>query len=190
MLTVPIRAWLFVLAISAGLAGTSAVDLNGHPIEQLAPAGTRAIVLFFAASDCPISNRYIPEIQHLAKELEPLGVRVWFVYPNPSDNAGVIRAHNAEFAINTYTALDTKQKLVQMARVTTTPEAAIFIPEAAGLREVYRGRIDDRYLALGTERPQATQHDLEEAIRAVLAHKPVPQPGGPPIGCSIVTLRP
>jgi hypothetical protein len=57
------------------------------------------------------------------------------------------------------------------------------------LREVYRGRIDDRYLSIGQERPQPQQHDLEAAISATLADKPVPQSGGPPIGCSIVSLQ-
>jgi hypothetical protein len=187
-------ASLLVLAMGAGLRGTLAVDLNGRPVEQLAPAGTRAVVLFFAASDCPISNRYIPEVQRLAMEVEPLGVRVWFVYPNPGDNAAVVRAHDADYAINTdsaaYTVLDTRQTLVKMAHVTITPEAAIFVPEGSELHQVYRGRIDDRYLSLGTERPQATHHDLEEAVRAVVAGRPVPQPGGPTVGCSIVPLQP
>ena len=40
-------------------------------IGQIAPAGTKAVVLFFAASDCPISNRYIPEIERLDGELRP-----------------------------------------------------------------------------------------------------------------------
>lgn len=179
-MTVLIRTLLLALA----------VDLNGRPVSQLAPPGARAVVLFFAASDCPISNRYVPEIQRLTKQFEPLGVRVWFVYPNPGDDAEVIRAHDLEFSITANTALDTGQNLMQMAHVTVTPEAAVFVPQDGKLRQVYRGRIDDRYLALGTERPQATRHDLEEAIRAVLAGKPVPQPGGPPIGCSIVTLHP
>jgi hypothetical protein len=182
--------WISFLAMRAGFPGTFAVDLNGNPITQLAPAGTRAVVLFFAASDCPISNRYIPEMQRMAKQFEPLGVRVWFVYPNPEENANAIRAHNLEFAITAKTALDIKQSLVQLAHVTVTPEVAVLVPEGPGLHEVYRGRIDDRYLALGTERPQAMHHDLEEAIRAVLANKSVPQPGGPPIGCSIVALQP
>ncbi len=181
-----LRVGLLALATTTTLA----VDLDGRPITQLAPAGARAVVLFFAASDCPISNRYIPEIQRLTRQFEPLGVRVWFVYPNPGDTAKVVRAHDQEFSITAHTALDNKQTLAQMAHATTTPEAAVFIPEGGGLHEVYRGRIDDRYLALGTERPQATRHDLEEAIRAVLAGKSVPQPGGPPVGCSMVTLQP
>jgi hypothetical protein len=160
-----------------------AVDLNGRPVTELAPPGARAVVLFFAASDCPVSNRYIPEI-------ERLGVKVWFVYPNPGDNPNVVRAHDREYSITASTALDNTQSLTRMAQVTTTPEAAVFVPRNGALREVYRGRIDDRYLSLGTERPQATHHDLEEAIRAVLAGKLVPQPGGPPVGCSIVTLHP
>jgi hypothetical protein len=167
-----------------------AVDLNGHPVTELAPPGARAVVLFFAASDCPVSNRYIPEIERLTKQFEPFGVKVWFVYPNPADNANVVRAHDREFSMNANTALDTKQSLTRMAQVTTTPEAAVFVPRNGTLHEVYRGRIDDRYLSLGTERPQATRHDLEEAIRAVLAGKLVPQPTGPPVGCSIVTLHP
>jgi hypothetical protein len=102
----------------------------------------------------------------------------------------VIRAHNAQYAITANTALDTTQNLVRMAHATTTPEAVILLPQGGELHEVYRGRIDDRYLSLGSERPQATHHDLEVAIRAVLAEKPVPQPGGPPVGCSIMPLQP
>ena len=178
------RVWLLALA-----ATTSAVDLDGRPVTLVSP-GTRAVVLFFAASDCPISNRYVPEMQRLADQFEPEGVRVWFVYPNPGDTTEVVRAHNLEFSITRHTALDTQQSLTRRARATTTPEAAVFVPQGEELREVYRGRIDDRYVTLGTERPQATRHDLEDAIRAVLANKPVPQPGGPPVGCSIVTLQP
>jgi hypothetical protein len=186
LMTAFIRVWLLAMATTT----TFAVDLDGRPVTQLALPGSRAVVLFFAASDCPISNRYVPEMQRLTRQFEPSGVRVWFVYPNPGDSAKVVRAHDQEFSITANTALDNKQSLTQMAHATTTPEAAVFIPEGGGLREVYRGRIDDRYLSLGTERPQATRHDLEDAIRAVLAGKPVPQPGGPPIGCSIVTLQP
>jgi len=189
-MTLLIRASLLALAMGAGLTGPLAIDVNGHPVTDLAPPGARAVVLFFAASDCPISNRYIPEVQRIAKQFELLGVRVWFVYPNPGDDAKAVRAHDVEFAITASTALDTRQTLTRMAQVTITPEAAVFVPQGTSLHEVYRGRIDDRYLALGLERPQATHHDLEEAIRAVLADKPVPQPAGPPIGCSIVTRQP
>ena len=174
---VPTAAWA---------AQPLATDLKGDPVNRLAAAGARAVVLFFAASDCPISNRYIPEIERLDRAYSPDGVRFWWVYPNPTDTQGVVRSHDAQFDIQGNIALDTEQRLTHMAHATITPEVAIFVPSGDQLREVYRGRIDNRYLSLGQERPQATRHDLEDAIRAVLAGKPVPEPGGPPVGCSIV----
>jgi hypothetical protein len=129
MTTMLIRASLLALAVVAGLTGPLAIDVDGHPVTDLAPSGVRAVVLFFAASDCPISNRYIPEIQRIAKQFDPLGVRVWFVYPNPGDDAKVIRAHDLEFAITANTALDTEQTLTRMAQATITPEVASLFPK-------------------------------------------------------------
>jgi hypothetical protein len=174
------------LSLGAQAAEPFGRDLNGDPIEQIAPAGTRAVVLFFAASDCPIANRYVPEMERLDREFTPEGVHFWWVYPNAADTAAVVRRHDEQFGIHADAVLDTEQRLTRMAHATMTPEVAVFLPTAAALREVYRGRIDDRYLALGQERPAATQHDLETAIRAALAGRPVPKPGGPAVGCSIV----
>jgi hypothetical protein len=174
---------LSMFALAAEPFGT---DLNGHPIEQLVPPGAKAVVLFFAASDCPISNRYIPEIERLDHEFGPHGVHFWWVYPNPGDTAAVVRRHEEQFDLHADSVLDTEQRLTRMAHATITPEVAVFLVTAEGLREVYRGRIDDRYVTLGQERPAATQHDLELAIRAVLVDRTVPKPGGPAVGCSIV----
>jgi hypothetical protein len=56
------------------------------------------------------------------------------------------------------------------AHATTTPEAAIFLVEGNGLREFYLGRIDDRYLDIGQERPHALQLQQDHAqARANLA---------------------
>jgi hypothetical protein len=177
---------LLSLSLSAWAAQPLGTDLSGRPVDRLAPPGSRVIVLFFAGSDCPISNRYIPEIERLSRQFGSYGVHFWWVYPNPADSADVVRHHQDDFHINGEAVLDTQQRLTRMAHVTVTPEVAIFVPAAAGLREVYRGRIDNRYVALGQERPSATRHDMEDAIRAVLADRVVPRPGGPAVGCSIV----
>jgi hypothetical protein len=174
------------LSMFARAAESLGTDLNGHPVEQIAPPGTKAVVLFFVASDCPISNRYIPEIERLDHEFAPQGVHFWWVYPNPGDTTAVVRRHAEQFDLHADAVLDTEQRLTRMAHATITPEVAVFISTAEGLREVYRGRIDNRYVALGRERQAATRHDLEMAIRAVLANRTVPKPDGPAVGCSIV----
>lgn len=180
---------------ACGLAGAQAgwygTDLSGRPVTEIALPGTRVVVLFFAASDCPISNRYLPEIDRLRHEFGAGGgAQFWEVYPNPGDTAAVVREHRAEADDQADILLDPEQSLVSKAQVTVTPEAAVFVRDGNALREVYHGRIDDRYLDLGSERPRAFRHDLENAIAAALDNKTVAQPGGPPVGCSIVTRKP
>jgi thiol-disulfide isomerase/thioredoxin len=184
-----LRAWIGLLicvSASACAGQPFGVDLDGRPVDRLAPPGARAVVLFFAASDCPICNRYIPEIERLDREFAPAGVRFWWVYPNPEDTPEVVRRHRQQFDIHGGTVLDTQHRLTAMAHATITPEVAVFVPGRDTLREVYHGRIDDRYVSLGQEHPSAAKHELEIALRALTANRPIPAPGGPPIGCSIV----
>ena len=45
-------------------------------------------VLIFVSTDCPVSNRYAPEITRLLEEFSPRGVRFQLVYPNPLEKRG------------------------------------------------------------------------------------------------------
>ena len=85
--------------------------------------------------------------------------------------------------------LDPQQSLVRLAGARMTPEAAIFQTGPTGLQEVYRGRIDDRYLNLGRQRPHAVHRDLVDAVHAVLSGTPVRAASGGPVGCAIVPLH-
>lgn len=172
----------------AGEAQKLGIDLHDRPVGELGGPGIRFVVLIFAASDCPISNRYVPEIARLNREFARRGVRIWWVFPNAADTAGRVEQHNRDFAIKEDTVLDPQQNLVRLAHATITPEAAVFAVHGSGLNEIYRGRIDDRYLSIGQERPQPSRHDLEAAIDAALAGRAIPHPGGPPVGCSVVFL--
>ncbi len=182
VLMLAVRCAAFASAAPYGL------DLDGHPV-YLSHSNAPAIVLFFTASDCPIANRYEPEMLRLEHEFATSGVEFWWVYPNPGDTAEQIRNHQSQFAGSTHVIRDTQQSLVQIAHATVTPEAAILVPSSGTLREVYHGRIDDRYIAFGRERPRALHHELEDAIAALLAKRSVPEPAGPPVGCSIVPLQ-
>jgi thiol-disulfide isomerase/thioredoxin len=165
-----------------------AVDLQGKPVERLDSSGSKVVVLIFAATDCPISKRYIPEIARLQKEFGAEHVAFWWVFSNPEDTVAVVRKHELDYSIHAATIIDAKQDLVKLAHVSVTPEAAVFAVEKGQLREAYHGRIDDLYFAFGQERPAAAHHDLEDAIREVLAGRPAaPAPHGP-VGCSIIPL--
>ena len=166
------------------------MDLEGHPIFGLASPGTRVVVLIFAASDCPISNRYVPEVERLSRHFARQGVRFWWVFPNPGDTAAVVSGHLRAYAISDAAVLDVRQALVRRAQVRVTPEAAVFLVRGGALREVFHGRIDDRFLAFGRERPAPARHELEAAIGAALDGSSVAPPGGPAVGCAIVPRQP
>ena len=51
---------------------------------------------------------------------------------------------------------------------------------------LWHGRIDDRYLTFGTQRPAATRHDLADALNAALAGRQPTAPAAPPVGCAIL----
>jgi hypothetical protein len=190
-----ITVWLVCASIFASFAaaGTKApygYDLHGKPIIRLAAPGAQAIVLFFLATDCPISNRYVPEIQRLEKEFADKPVAFWLVYPNATETDSKIVAHQASYGIEGATLAHPRPGIMALAHPTVTPESVVLVPEKTGqgeFRAGYVGRIDDRYLDIGRERPQATRHDLEAAIIAILNHQPVVAPGGPPVGCGIVS---
>lgn len=178
------------LAASAASAavGPYGVDLDGRPVPSLTDKQTQAVVLLFVASDCPISNRYVPQIRRLEHEFGPQHVAFWVIYPNPGDTASVVLQHEKDYGSIGNEIRDPNHMLVQLSHARVTPEAAVLVPSQTGFREVYLGRIDNRYIDFGQQRPQATRHDLQDAIAAVVHGNTGPRPEERPVGCYIVNL--
>jgi hypothetical protein len=184
-----------ILLSSAALCGSMAFaaaeirvpTLGGVLINPLqASPTTKAVVLVFVSTECPYSNRSAPEIRRIHDAFEPKGVRFWLVYPNPADTTAVIRAHLKAFGYPDIALRDARHDLVKRAGPTVTPEAAVF--DAKG-NLVYLGRIDDRFVELGRERPVAGKHDLEDALASTLAGKPVAASTTQAFGCFISDLH-
>jgi len=157
------------LALTLAIAPLSAAD----PIR----------VLVFTTTDCPISNRYAPELERLVAKFKGKTQFV-LVYPVPTDSPEMIREHAKKFAYSIATLRDTDRKLVKQTGVTVTPEVAVMVGDSM----VYRGRIDDRYIELGKERPQPTQRDLESTLDALIAGKRVAQRETRAVGCFLADL--
>lgn len=163
-------------------------DIDGNRIISLAPPGTMYVVAIFVATDCPISNRYLPSLAQLAQQFPSRDIRFWLVYPNPGDTLDAVRAHRKQYpaaaAMPELIAPD--PRFLAQAHVHVTPEAAVFHSDAMSRPVIWHGRIDDRYLTFGTQRPAATRHDLADALNAALAGRPPAPPAAPPVGCAII----
>jgi len=177
---------LFALLLVVPLAAAPAVrlpDLDNHLVDPfLAAESSKAIVFLFASVDCPISNRYAPVVQRLYQTFSPQGVTFWLIYPNPAETPAAIRDHLTAFSYPVHALRDPKHELVKLTNVLVTPEVAVFDGAHA---LVYHGRIDDRYVNLGVERPSPTRADLADALTATLSGARVKEAATPAVGCFI-----
>ncbi|HEX6162374.1 MAG TPA: hypothetical protein VFZ31_03340 [Vicinamibacterales bacterium] len=140
-------------------------------------------VFVFTTADCPISNRYAPEIQRLAAKYGG-NAKFVLVYPVEADTPQVISEHKKKFGYALDHIRDTDRKLLKLTGVTVTPEVALM----NGDKLLYRGRIDDRYVELGRERPKPTTRDLEDALTAAIAGKPIAIKETRAVGCILSDL--
>lgn len=163
-------------------------DLDNRLVDPfLAAEDAQAIVFLFASVECPISNRYAPVVQRLHKTFTAQGVAFWLVYPNPADSPTAIRAHLTAFGYPVHALRDPRHELAKLTKAVVTPEAAVYDRQR---NLVYRGRIDDRHVSVGVERPVATRHDLSEALTATLSGHAVREEATQAVGCYIADFLP
>jgi thiol-disulfide isomerase/thioredoxin len=183
-----------VLASAAGLAqsdrGRSVRmhDIDGRALTPFAPA-RRASIVFFVATDCPVSNSYAPVIQRVCREYGPRGVECSLIYedvdthPSRGQLDRQVRSHLEEYGYTGFPAVvDRERTAATYAKASVTPQAFV-IDRSGDIR--YRGRIDNLYAAFGKTRQQITSHDLRDALDAVLAGGKVPHPETEALGCFI-----
>jgi hypothetical protein len=139
--------------------------------------------LIFICHDCPICNTYAPEFGRLQVEYKGRA-NFNLVYCDTKLSVGEAREHARQYSLNKLTLLlDPNCRLASFCGAMVTPQAVLF--DGKG-RRVYSGRIDDRFMALGQQRPSPTSHDLAKALDSVLSHQPPKPASGPPVGCFIV----
>jgi peroxiredoxin len=157
-------------------------DLKGQPVTLDSWKGHKFVVLLFLGTECPVSNGFSPAMGRLAKEYTKKGVAFYGVHPDPDVTADAARKHAKDFSLNFPMLLDPYQTLATQTGVDVVPEAVVLAP---GGKVLYRGRINDLFAPNGRRLIEARNHDLQNAIDAVLAGKAAPPPGGTTYGCPL-----
>ena len=180
--------WIAPLALALTLGGQtgtpqtdSSLDVRARPLLSPAPGAVHVVV--FVGVECPISNRYAPEIGRIARDYAAKGVRVILAFADPKLDNSRVEKHISEFYpdVSSPPYLDRDYSLAQAVGAKATPTAAIYT--ATGRQ--YRGRIDDLYISLSQSRREPTERTLRLSLDAVLAGRPAPKPETQAIGCSI-----
>jgi peroxiredoxin len=142
---------------------------------------SKAIVVTFLGTQCPVNNAYAPRLVELRKEYAAKGVAFIAINANDHDGPAAIRDHARKFAIPFPVLRDENHVVADRFGAERTPEAFVLDSEFV-VR--YRGRIDDQY-GVGFQRPQPSRRDLAIALDEVLAGKAVSQAKTIAPGCII-----
>jgi hypothetical protein len=191
MMDAPLFLLLVGLASGAPAADAAQIrleGLDGRSVVALPGAAGPTTVFVFVSTECPIANRYAPELRRIhdrfARE-----ARFWLVYADPAETPEAVRRHAEAFGYGRAALRDPHHDLVRLAGARVTPEAAVFVAGADGPRLVYRGRIDDRNVDFGRTRPAPTTHDLEDVLRAIASGTAGTLRTTPAVGCAIPPLE-
>jgi thiol-disulfide isomerase/thioredoxin len=174
--------------VEAGAAPVSparflfALDLDGKTHNIGDGDGYRAVAVVFLATDCPVSREYVPTLNRLAASLSDKPMKFYGVISDDTITRAQAVKFQKDFDIKFPVLFDASGEISDVLAPTHVPEA--FVLDAAA-SVVYRGRIDDLYGEPGKKRPQATTHDLADAINAVVKGDPVAAARTTPVGCPV-----
>lgn len=154
----------------------SFADLRGknHALQEW--RGQLALFVF-VDTQCPCVAAYDGRIQALHEKYQKQGLQVVYVYANPDDDLHAIEHAIAKRNYPWVTMQDASQKLTRLFNAQVASETCL-LDRNGVLR--YRGRVDDSIYDLKAVK----EHNLEDAIRALLNQRPVAKPETTAFGCA------
>jgi mono/diheme cytochrome c family protein len=182
--------YLFAFARPAAANGADLQNVGVDQLQILDVAGTihelgdtdglAGTVFVFISSECPISRKYVPELNRLSDAAAEKRLAFYAVLSDASISRVDAAKFIDEFSVSFPVLFDTSGDLAETFQPTHVPEAFVIRPQG---QLVYRGRIDDLYADVDKKRIQASQRDLLAAIISVAAGKEVPVARTKAVGC-------
>jgi len=151
-------------------------DVAGTLLHLQSDDKPKVIVFVFLSTECPIATSYIPRLNAMQSE----GVKFYGIVSDPElKRADAITFHK-EYALKFPLLFDDQLELAKTFQPTHVPEAFVVNREGEIL---YRGRIDDQFVAIGKPRVKPQSHDLLNAIKAIQSGKKPDPARTTPVGC-------
>lgn len=144
------------------------VNLKGEqvvPLARMSPA-PKATVLIFYILHCPISRKYTPEINRIYRDYSKKGVRFYLIHEDLDLSNADVAKEAREYGLLPPILVDKWRAQMRRSGATMSPEAAVY---DSNMLLRYLGRIDDRWITLGNQRPKPTSPDLRIAIDSVIS---------------------
>ena len=138
---------------------------------------SKAIVIMFIATECPVSNAYNSRMEDIYKNYNQKNVAFIGINSNKAESVERIREHAKEKG-QTFTILkDEKNIIADKFEASFTPEVYVL---NGNFELLYHGRIDN-----SKNESDVVSNDLENTLNEILAGKEVSKKETKAFGCTI-----
>lgn len=152
-------------------------DYNGKEYQLSDFKNSKAIVIIFVATQCPVSNAYNSRMEKLYEEFKNKGVAFIGINSNKQESIDEIKEHAKENNLNFVILKDVNNIIADKLNAKVTPEVFVLNPE---FEILYHGRIDD-----SRKEEEVKSEDLRNALNEILAGKKVSTTETKAFGCTI-----
>jgi peroxiredoxin len=156
-------------------------DYNGVKHSLADFKSSKAIVLMFIATQCPVSNAYNDRMVALQKDYASKGVTFVGINANKQEGAEEVKNHAKEHGFSFTILKDWNNVVADKLGASVTPEIYVL---NSNLELLYHGRIDD-----SQRENKVTSKDLRAALDLALSGKPVPIRETKAFGCTIKRVQ-
>jgi len=146
---------------------------------------SRAIVVAYMGTECPLAKLYAPRLASLAEKYDKKGVAFIVVNSNRQDSNTELAAYARIYGLTFPVLKDLGNQVADQMGAVRTPE--VFLLDSERVVR-YWGRIDDQY-GINYAREAPKRADLELAVTQLLAGEPVEVSETASVGCHIGRVR-
>jgi len=148
---------------------------NNHSLSDYTES--KAIVIMFIATRCPVSNAYNSRMEGIYNEYKNKGVSFLGINSNKSEDVDEIAEHAEENNLTFNILKDEKNVIADVFEASYTPEIYVLSNE---FELLYHGRIDN-----SKRESDVTVTDLANTLDEILSGREVSTPETKAFGCSI-----
>ena len=139
---------------------------------------SKAILILFIATQCPVSNAYNTRMVELYNQYHDKNIAILGINSNKQESLDECREHAENHGFKFPVLKDEKNIIADMFEASVTPEAYVLNPESYEI--LYHGRIDD-----SRNEDNVESKDLAKALDEILAGKNVTVTKTKAFGCTI-----
>jgi thiol-disulfide isomerase/thioredoxin len=149
------------------------------------PASSKIIVYIFLSETCPICQSYTLTLKELYSKYHNQQVEFVGVFPNYYSDRKSIEEFQKKYSVPFKVITDKDGVLAKKLKASITPEVFVLKNNL----ELYSGRIDDSFYAIGKRRTVITSTELSNALAEITSSQKVKTPKTIAVGCIISSTK-